>query len=444
MVYKSFHINCIVRILLIILNLYVFFYLCFRTNFYATIVITGVFPIFQIFGLFHYINKTNRFLVRAFESIQYDNFSEKIKTPLEDSFFRELCDELNQIIEKFKKNRIEKEQQFQYLKAIIDQTGMGLISIKQTGEISLMNKAARVILKIPQFKHIKQLEAVNKELSDLLIKMKTGEKENFDYSDNGISAQFAVYSSDISLKNEHYKLFTIQNIQKELEEKEMDAWKKLIRVLSHEIMNSITPISSLAATANLLIIKKEKMSPSDAEDLCQALYTIEKRSQGLIQFVQNYRRFARIPDPNFQILSVAALFKRIENLTQNQLRQDSVQFRMSVKPDNLQIKADPDLIEQVLLNLMTNAIEALNETDKPKIQLIAEMNEKPNMVISVTDNGCGIEQAVLSKVFIPFFTTKPDGSGIGLSLSRQIMRLHGGTIRIESEPGVQTMSLLVF
>jgi len=193
-----------------------------------------------------------------------------------------------------------------------------------------------------------------------------------------------------------------------------------------------------------LIIKKEKMSPSDAEDLRQALYTIEKRCLGLMQFVQNYRRFARIPDPNFQIIPVAVLFKRIENLTQNQLKQGSVEFRMSIIPENLQINADPDLIEQVLLNLMTNAIEALNETDEPKIQLIAEMNDKSTIIISVTDNGCGIEQEALSKVFIPFFTTKSDGSGIGLSLSKQIMRLHGGSMRMESDPGVQTISSLFF
>ncbi len=444
MVYKRFQINCIIRILLVFINLYIFFFLCFRTDFYATIIIIGLFPIIQIYGLFQYINKTNRLLVRAFESIQYDNFSEKIKTPLKDSFFRELCDELNRLIDKFQSNRIEKEQQFQYLKAIVHQTGMGLVSVKQNGEINLINKAARVILKIPHFNHINQLEIVNKDFSDLLMKMKTGEKENFDYSDNGITVQFAVYARDISLKNEKYKLFTIQNIQKELEEKEMDAWKKLIRVLSHEIMNSITPISSLAATANLLITKRDEMSSSDAEDLRQALYTIEKRSRGLMQFVQNYRRFARIPDPDFQIVPVGILFKRIENLTQNLLKQESIQFRMSIKPDNLQIKADSDLIEQVLLNLMTNAIEALNETEQANIQLIAEMNDKSNMIISVTDNGCGIEKEALSKVFIPFFTTKSNGSGIGLSLSRQIMRLHGGSISVKSEPGIETISSLVF
>ncbi len=278
-----------------------------------------------------------------------------------------------------------------------------------------------------------------------LISVKqTEEKEKFEYSDNGISVQFAIYASDIRLEDEQYKLFIIQNIQKELEEQEMDTWKKLTRVLSHEILNSITPISSLAATANLLITKKEVLTPSDAEDLHQALYTIEKRSRGLMQFVQNYRRFARIPDPDFQVLPVATLFKRIENLTQNQVQLASVQFRISIKPENLQIKADPDLIEQVLLNLMTNAIEALSETDQPNIQLIAEMNDKSNMIISVTDNGSGIEQGMLSKVFIPFFTTKPDGSGIGLSLSRQIMTLHGGSIRVESDPGLQTISSLVF
>ncbi len=224
----------------------------------------------------------------------------------------------------------------------------------------------------------------------------------------------------------------------------MDTGKKLIRVLNHEIMNSITPISSLAATANLLITSKKVLSPSDAEDLRQALYTIEKRSRGLMQFVQNYRQFARIPDPNFQILQVATLFNRIKNLTQNQHQQASVQFRMSIKPENLKIKADPDLIEQVLLNIMANAIEALNETDQPKIHLGATMNDRSNVIIRVTDNGCGIEPGELFKVFLPFFTTKPGGSGIGLSLSKQIMRLHGGNIRVQSDPGVQTISSLVF
>ena len=444
MIYKSFRINCIARIFLIAANLYLFFYLFINTQYYATTIITGLLPIFQVWAFFYYVSKTNRFLEKAFESIQYDNFSEQINTPLTDASFKELCGALNRIIEKFQKNRLEKEQQFQYLKAIVHQTGMGLISIRPKGEINLINKAARVMLKIPHFNHIRQFETVNKTFLNLLIEMKTGEKKIFNYSDNGTSIQIAIYAKDIQFKNEHYKLFTIQNIQKELEEKEMDAWKKLIRVLSHEIMNSITPISSLAATANLLVTGNKKMSPADSDDLRQALHTIEKRSQGLMQFVGNYRSFARIPDPNFQIIQVAALFKRIENLTQNQLKQASIQFRVSITPENLQIKVDPDLIEQVLLNLMANALEALNETAQPKIQLIAEMNDNSNMVISVTDNGCGIEPEVLSKVFIPFFTTKPEGSGIGLSLSRQIMRLHGGSISMKSDPGVKTISSLVF
>lgn len=444
MIYKSFRINCIARIFFIAVNLYLFFYLFFNTQYYATTIIIGLLPIFQVWALFYYVSKTNRFLEKAFESIQHDNFSEQINTPLTDASFKELCEALNRIIEKFQKNRLEKEQQFQYLKAIVHQTGMGLISIRPGGEINLINKAARVMLKVPHFNHIRLFKTVNKTFLNLLIKMKTGEKKKFNYSDNSTSIQVAIYAKDIQLKNEHYKLFTIQDIQKELEEKEMDAWKKLIRVLNHEIMNSITPISSLAATANLLVTGNKKMSPADADDLRQALHTIEKRSQGLMQFVRNYRRFASIPDPNFQIIPVAALFKRIENLTQNQLKQASIQFRVSITPENLQIKVDPDLIEQVLLNLMTNAIEAVNETEHPDIRLTAHMNDKSNVMIHVSDNGRGIEPEVLPKIFIPFFTTKPKGSGIGLSLSRQIMRLHDGSIRLESGPGVKTVSCLIF
>ncbi|MCP3874863.1 MAG: GHKL domain-containing protein [Desulfobacteraceae bacterium] len=444
MIYKSFRINCIVRISLIIANLYLFFYLLFETKFLATTAIIGVLPVFQIFLLFNYISKTNRFLSKAFESIKYDNFSEQINTPLKDASFTELCEQLNRIVEKFQMSRMEKEQQFQYLKAIINQAGMGMISVRENGEINLINKAARLILKTPPINHISQIETLNPKFSNLLIKMKTEEKSNFEYKDKTRSVQLAVYASNIKSEGEKFKLFTFQNIQKELEEKEMDAWKKLIRVLSHEIMNSITPISSLAATANLLITKGRKMSDSDADDLAQALNTIEKRSKGLMQFVQNYRSFARIPDPNFQILPIKDLFKRINSLSQTQLKHQKIQFTVSIKPENLQVKVDPDLIEQVLLNLMSNAIEAVKETKSPEITLSAQMTDASKVKIEIIDNGCGIEKTVLPKIFIPFFSTKSEGSGVGLSLSRQIMRLHGGGIHVDSNPGVNTVSSLVF
>lgn len=444
MVYKSFQINCLIRLILITANLYLFFYLLFQTKYVATTLIIGILPVFQIVFLFRFVNQTNNLLAKTFESIKYESFSEHLNTRLKDLSFKPLCDELNRIVDKFQETRLEKEQQFQYLKAIVHQTGMGLISIKKSGEINLMNQAARKMLKTPPLKHIREIESLNKAFADLLLRLPTNEKAVFDFNENGESDHLAVYTSEIRSKGEHYQLVTIQNIQKELEEKEMDAWKKLIRVLSHEIMNSITPISSLATTANLMVKNGMKMDEADASDLRQALSTIEKRSQGLMRFVQNYRRFARIPAPNFQVQPVRDLFRRIENLTKNEMDRCAISFESLITPENLKIKADANLIEQVLLNLTSNAIEAVQNEHNPRIFLQARVNSTANLLICVIDNGCGIEKEVLPKVFIPFFSTKSEGSGIGLSLSRQIMRLHGGSIRIDSESGKETRACLLF
>lgn len=444
MIYKRFQINCLVRILLLVMNLYLFFFLLFKTHLWVTTIIIGGLPILQVYLLTKYVNQTNTLLSKAFESIRYDSFSEQINTRVTDASFIELCDQLNRILLKFHTTRMEKEQQFQYLKAIINQAGMGLISIRHGKDISLINKAARQMLETPPISHTKQLKALNPKFYDLLMNMKSGEKNYFEHKDTTGVYQLAVYASDIDSEGKNYQLFTLQNIQKELEEKEMDAWKKLIRVLSHEIMNSITPISSLASTAKLILSKNEKMDDSTARDLSQAVSTIEKRSQGLMQFVQNYRSFAQIPDPSYQILPVADLLNRIHNLSQIQITENNIDFIVSIEPENLQVNADPDLLEQVLINLMANAVEAVKDTETKAIEIRAYTNRESRVQIDVVDNGCGIEQSVLPKVFIPFFSTKPEGSGIGLSLSRQIMRLHGGLIRIDSKPRIKTITTLIF
>lgn len=448
MIYKSFQINCICRIILIVATVGLFFYLYFQTRFYATCLILVIVISFQVARLLNYVDTTNQILSRAFESVLYEDFSQRLDTGLHDSSFGEVSQALNRTIEIFQRNHREKEEQHQYLQAVIEQTGMGLISVRKSGKVNLINKSARNMLQISRLTHMQQLESVGvgsgKNISHKLMQMKNGEKRYFNMDHQNNVSQLAVYAKEIRLQGEHYRLFTLQNIQSELEEKEMDAWKNLIRVLSHEIMNSVTPISSLAATANLLIGSGKEIHPSDMDDLRQAMQTIEKRSRGLMQFVQNYRRFARIPEPEKQMVSVTALFKRIENLIQPGLEQGSISFNTSVEPESLQLKVDPDLTEQVLLNLLSNAIEAVKESQRPEIELQAEMNGRSVPVIRIRDNGRGIPEDVLPKIFIPFFTTRSQGSGIGLSLSRQIMRLHGGSIRVKSQPGVRTVFSLLF
>jgi signal transduction histidine kinase len=244
----------------------------------------------------------------------------------------------------------------------------------------------------------------------------------------------------------------MHDIQNELEEKEMSSWQNLIRVLTHEIMNSIAPIASLASTANGLLASECVADVAEGaggrneriRDVCDAVETIEKRSRGLIGFIEKYRELTRIPQPQFQIVRVSELAARVESLMREQIAQSAVEFRTRVEPHSLEITADPALIEQVLINLCKNALEAVTAREKARIDLAAGVDHRGSPVIKVVDNGRGIPEDVAERIFIPFFTTKPGGSGIGLSLSRQIMRLHKGTLSLGATPGGETVFTLRF
>lgn len=436
--------HCLLRLLLLSSTIAVLLLLTLHTRFYATLFIVGLILLFQLYSFLKYIETSNRMLSQTFESVLSDDFSSRLETRFDDGTFKEIGSNLNRVIEKFQKDRIEKEQQFEYLKTMFQQTGMGLMSVRSDGWINLFNKSARNILGISNVTNIQQLEEFYGEFSQKIVQMGDGEKQYHTIKGPNSTFQIAVYAQEIRHDGDQYRFFTLQNIQNEFEEIELEAWKNLIRVLSHEIMNSVTPISSLASTATLLLGKDSKVPSSNVEDLRQALNIINKRSRGLMQFVQNYRRFSQVPAPVKQIVPVASIFSRLTKLIAPELKARSIQLKSSVEPENLLLNIDPNQIEQVLLNLLKNSIEALDETPNPEIELSSKRNSRANVIIEVKDNGRGIHQDVLPQIFIPFFTTRSEGSGIGLSLSRQILRLHGGTIRATSIPQEQTVFSLVF
>jgi len=246
---------------------------------------------------------------------------------------------------------------------------------------------------------------------------------------------------------------TIKDIQNELEENEMESWQKLIRVLTHEIMNSITPIASITQTLNYMI-KDVRSTYTNAfqdegeteaiEEIELAIETIHKRSVGLLHFVESYRDLTRIPTPRFTIFPIRQLFDNLKGLMKEEMNQRNILCIATVTPDHLELSADEQLIEQVLINLLKNAIQALEKTEPPRIEIKAFTDSNGKIIIQMSDNGQGILPEVLDKIFVPFFTTKPKGSGIGLSLSRQILRLHGGTLTAHSEPDVETVFTLKF
>ncbi|MDH5468630.1 MAG: ATP-binding protein [Candidatus Aminicenantes bacterium] len=451
MVYKSFRVNCIIRILLLGATLCGFFYFLFKTTLYAALFIIGILIIYQIYSLINYIEKTNRDLTRFFQSIEYSDFSQTFKNNKLGSSFDALNKAFTEVMNAFRKTRSEKEEHYRYLQTVVQHVGIGLIAFQPDGEVELVNTAAKRLLKVPRLKNINSLESLSKPLVDTLFRLKPKEKALVKLENNNEPLHLSLYATEFKLRGQKYSLVSIQNIHSELEEKEIEAWQRLIRVLTHEIMNSVTPIASLASTINELIqerfespeFEKEKASES-SNDIYQALHTIQKRSQGLLHFMDAYRNLTLLPKPKFHIFSVNELFTRVEKLMQSHIAEKAVSFKTHIEPQGLELIADPELMEQVLINLLLNALQAVEGQKNAKIELSGSLDERGRIIIQVIDNGPGIPQENLEKIFIPFFSTKEGGSGIGLSLSRQIMRLHKGSISVHSEPNVNTVFTLLF
>lgn len=446
---KRFYVNCVIRVLLLGGSLCLLAFLLFKTEFIAASIFLGLISAYQIFSLIRYVTKTNRNLNRFLLSIKHSDFSQSYTNQLKGSGFDELNTAFSEVTKEFQQAKIEKEEHFRFLQTIIDHVGIALIAFNSDGEVELINNAAKKLLKIPRLGNIKDLESISPALADKLDSICPGDKDLVKFKQGDNLLQLSVYATGFILRKQQLNLVAMQNIQSELEEKEMISWQNLIRVLTHEIMNSITPIASLSSTATgLLENGKECKVPEDMNevimDVRHAVRTIEKRSKGLITFIDNYRKLTRIPKPDFKIVQIKDLFERVEILMRDQLEHHSIKFFREVDPESLTITADPALIEQVLINLCKNSVEAVSGISHPKIKLKAGTDGLGNPVVKVIDNGKGIAEEVAERIFIPFFTTKPEGSGIGLSLSRQIIRLHKGTIGVASTPNERTVFKLRF
>jgi two-component system nitrogen regulation sensor histidine kinase NtrY len=451
MVFKRFRLNCIIRTSLLFLSTLGFFLILFKTELYAALLIIGLFIIYQIYSLIHYVEKTNRDLTHFFASIRYSDFSQTFKDDGLGKSFDALRKSFTEVMNAFRKTRAEKEEHYRYLQTVVQHVGIGLIAYQPNGDVELINTAAKRLLRVSSLKNIQSLESFSKSLLETLQNIKPRERALIKVEDNDELLHLALYATGFKLRGQGFLLVSIQNIHSELEEKEIDAWQKLIRVLTHEIMNSITPIASLASTINELIRESwkfrkpdEKLETESLTDINDAAQTIQKRSQGLLHFVDAYRNLTLIQKPSFQIFQVKELFVRVEKLMQANIKKKAIRFEQKIEPRSLELAADPELIEQVLINLLLNALYAVEGRKNAKIDLDAKLDGRGRIIVQVKDNGPGISEENLEKIFIPFFSTREGGSGIGLSLSRQIMRLHHGSIGVHSERDRETIFTLRF
>lgn len=391
-----------------------------------------------VWNLFYYVDQTNRDLSGFFKSIQYNDFTTTTSGGHKGKTFQALHDGFNMVNEKFQEIRAEKEANHQFLQAIVEHINIGLLGYRENGEITLMNKALQKMLHKSYLVNFDALQAVDEHLWKTLAELKPGGRELVKLNINGKLQQIALQSTELKLIDEQYRLLSFQNIQSELEQQELLAFQKLIRILTHEIMNSVAPISSLSSTLSGMINNSQEI---DREQLHRSLQVINKRSEGLLQFTETYRTLTRIPPPRFQTVEGNRLLEELVTLFKPEMDKRGIQMELSLPPQQVEFEADPSLLEQVLINLIKNAADAVVQQKSPRIQLI--LNKLGNRTaITVVDNGEGISEEAMEEIFVPFFTTKEHGSGIGLSLSRQIVRLHKGELSIQSKQGEGTVATI--
>ena len=396
-------------------------------------------------SLVRYTEKTVRDLTRFLESVRYADFSRRFTSGGRGPLFEELHDAFEEVTEEFRRLRAEREEQVQYLEQIVQHLGVALIAYRDDGSVELMNGVARRLLRTGPIRNVDALERVSPELVDALVRLEAGEELMIETDVEDRSLQLDVKVSRFQLRGEAHALASIQDLRNELEEKEMEAWQELTSVLTHEIMNSVAPISSLASTAQRRLQSSgDGAADGSVEDVREAIETIEQRSKGLMNFVDAYRSFTDIPSPTFEILEAQDVLDNVRRLLSTQIDQEYLSLDVHVTPPGLTLTADPDLIDQALINLALNAVQAVEGQVDARIELRAYVDPQSRPVIQVRDNGPGIPGDVQEKIFVPFFTTKDDGSGIGLSLTRQIMRLHNGTISVRSTPEEGTTFTLRF
>jgi two-component system, NtrC family, nitrogen regulation sensor histidine kinase NtrY len=447
MIFERYHGHILIRVLLMFMTLSIASFLMVRGMFiYLTIAVPVI--LFQLIDFYRFHKKAQDEVEQFVESIHYRDFSRYFdvkRAPLELQPLRKGFNEINSTFKVISK---EKETQYQYLQKILELVETGILSYEhKSGDIGWMNEAFKRMLGIPYLKTIHSLERRDDLLYREVIALRPGDNKIVSILKDKSSFKALLSATAFQTDGRVYTLIAFQNVDEALDETESKAWQKLLSVMTHEIMNSVAPISSLAETMlNRLqnSVAHLKDQPAAIEDLELGIDTIRRRSDGLLKFAETYRNLNKILSPNLKKLYARDLFENLHRLMQPTLVQKNIEMEIILKDPDLSFEADSNLVEQVLINLLVNAIEAIKDKETPRIVLSAIPTHNNRVVIRVADNGSGMSMELLDKIFIPFFTTKKNGSGIGLSLCKQIMMLHKGNIQVQSVEGEGTAFILNF
>ncbi|GAC1534830.1 MAG: sensor histidine kinase [Sediminibacterium sp.] len=418
------------------------FFVVKGTGFYVYLIILTPVIIYQLVDFYHFQKKALDELEQFVESVHYRDFSRYFDVKHAPLDLQPLRQGFNEINSTFKVISKEKETQYQYLQKILELVDTGILSYQEeSGEVVWMNESLKQLLQLPYLKTIHSLQKRDEQLYHSILILKPGEGKIATAHHDKSSFKILMSATAFQTEGKTFKLIAFQNVNESLDETESKAWQKLLSVMTHEIMNSIAPISSLAETLKNRLKQSLHHLNNDTgsvDDLELGIDTIKRRSEGLLKFAETYRNLNKITTLNLKKVYVRDLFENLHHLMQPTLEQKNIDLEIILKDTDLLLEADTNLLEQVLINLVVNAIEAVKEKPQPRIILSAFVANNRKTVVKVSDNGNGMTEEVLDKIFIPFFSTKKHGSGIGLSLCKQIMMLHKGTIQVQSTEGEGT------
>lgn len=449
MIYRSFNLAIIIR-LFIFAGLVIGFGNSLYTHNWITLPVFALGLVISVWNFVYFLNAINRKITFFFDSVGNDDTTLHYPENVRNKSLRNLHRSMNNLNNRISEIKIKNEHNEQFYLEMLKYSASGIIVVDTDGYIEMINNSALGYIDMPHISHISLLEQKNGELYHQMQKVKPGQTKTIKLLCGTDLRLLSLKVSSLKFGDKSYKLFTLNDIKAELEENELDSWQKLIRVMTHEIMNSIGPITSLSNILNGIYLKEGQPIPlkdvtqKHVQNTIHGLEVIEQTSRGLMHFVEDYRKLTRIPKPVFKPINIVAWLNDVELLMRNTFQEEHIEFKMIHREFNKELIGDEKLLTQVLINLLNNSVDALRKTPQKFIKVLINEGQTGKLKISVVDNGAGIAPEEIEKIFIPFYTTKESGSGIGLSLSRQIMRLHKGSISAFSPPGENTTMVLSF
>ena len=447
MVFNRFAKEVALRIGALFATLLVLAYLVAQTDLLAVTALVATVVLLQSVLVVRFVYRTNRELSRFLGAIRYDDFQQSFSMGELGRSFADLKAAFEDVMVRFRTARLDREAQRRYLEALVEHVPVAIVSLHDDDSVELLNNAARRLFNASAPTSIDALVAYGAVFQRDMAQSKTGERTVTRIELDGVQRHLILSTTQIAVTGSAVRLVTLQDIQSELDWNELSAWQDMARVLSHEIMNSLTPIASLARTADEMVDDLARRAGAEDElvaDIHSAIHTLARRSDGLMRFVRSYRQFTQMPPPSLRPLGLREYFQRLEQLLLTEWAGRGVELHVEPPANGLTVLADDSLLDQAVINLLRNAADAASASAAPQVWLDARLSDRGRPIIEIGDNGPGLDEALGEKIFLPFFTTKPDGSGIGLALARQVMLVHKGAITAAARPGGGALFRLTF